>query len=132
MNICGITGRLTDDVVMRTTTSNKSVVAFALAVQRPKSKDKTDFVDCVAWEKTAEFISKYGCKGKKLEISGCITTRTYEHNGKKQKKTEILVDDVKFAESKKNAVLAIETILSDGIDKAMNLYNTKKENKKKK
>ena len=101
MNICGLTGRFTKDPELRYTASNqKAVCGFTIAVDRPGVKDKTDFIDCVAWEGRAEFICKHFVKGMKIEIAGAITTRTYEKDGSNRKVTEILVSNAGFAEKK--------------------------------
>lgn len=102
MNITALSGRLTKDPELRHTTSGKAVVAFTIAVDRPGVKDKTDFIDCIAWEKKAEFVSRYFRKGQRIEVSGIITTRTYEKDGEKRKTTEIRCDQVFFGDSKKS------------------------------
>lgn len=103
MNGVFISGRLTADPELRTTNSNKSVVAFSVAVHRPFTKDTTDFIDCVAWESNAEFLSKYFRKGSRIEITGTLQTRTYEKDGAKRKVTEVFCNNIEFGESKKNS-----------------------------
>lgn len=103
MNITAISGRLVKDPELRYSTKNKAVVAFTLAVDRPGVKDKTDFIDCVAWEKKAEFVSRYFKKGQRMEVSGVTTTRTYEKDGVKRKVTEVRCDQVFFGDSKKDS-----------------------------
>lgn len=103
MNIIAISGRLTRDPELRTTPNGKPVVEFTVAVDRPGVKDQTDFIDCVAWEKKAEFVARYFKQGKRIEASGVLTTRTYEKNGVKRKRTEVRCDQVFFGESKKIA-----------------------------
>ena len=76
------------------------MTAFTVAVDRPGVKDKTDFIDCVAWEKKAEFVCRYFKKGKRIEASGVLTTRTYEKDGQKRKATELRCDQVFFGDSK--------------------------------
>ena len=78
MNIIAISGRLTRDPELKTTTSGKEVVEFTVAVDRPGTRDQTDFIDCVAWDKKAEFIAQYFQRGKRIEVSGVLTTRSYE------------------------------------------------------
>lgn len=104
MNIIAISGRLTRDPELRTTPNGKPVVEFTVAVDRPGVKDQTDFIDCVAWEKKAEFVARYFKQGKRIEASGVLTTRTYEKNGVKRKRTEVRCDQVFFGESKKDSV----------------------------
>lgn len=98
-------GRLTADVEMRQTNNGTSVASFTLAVNKPYNKEndhpEADFIDCVAWKTTAEFISKYFEKGSKFAVCGRLQTRTYEDKeGKKRKVTEVVVDEVDFVEKK--------------------------------
>ena len=94
-------GRLTSDPELKMTTSNRKVVNFTLAVDR-RSKDKqTDFIRCVAWEKTAETIHQYTHKGDKLIVFGRIQVTQYEQDGKKRSAVDVVVEEFDFAESKK-------------------------------
>ena len=95
LNHAGLQGRLVKEAELRTTTNGKSVTTFTLAVER--DKEHTYFVDCVAWEKTAENISRFCKTGDMIIIEGMLTTRNYEDkNGNKKKATEILVDCFHF------------------------------------
>ncbi len=100
LNVVAIMGRLTADPEMRTTTNGVSVTSFTLAVDRSFSKDgerQADFIDCVAWRGTAEFICKYFSKGKMMAVDGSIQTRNYEDkNGNKRKAVEIVVSNANF------------------------------------
>lgn len=100
MNIMAASGRLVRDPELRYTTTNRAVTTFTVAVDRPGTKDKTDFLDCVAWEKKAEFVCRNFRKGKRIEVSGVLTTRNYEKNGEKRKATELRCDQVFFGDSK--------------------------------
>ena len=101
MNRVFLMGRLTGDPELKLTTSNRKVVNFTLAVDR-RSKDKqTDFIRCVAWEKTAETIHQYTHKGDKLIVSGRIQVTQYEQDGKKRSAVDVVVEEFDFAESKK-------------------------------
>jgi single-strand DNA-binding protein len=101
MNKVCLMGRLCADVELRSTTTGKSVCGFALAVDRRGKDAGTDFVDCAAWEKTAEFISRHFPKGSRIAITGRLQTRNYEDkNGSKRKVTEVVVEEVFFCESK--------------------------------
>lgn len=97
-------GRVTADVELRQSTSGRSVVQFSLAVNRPKAKDaeqKADFFQCVAWDKTAEFISKYFHKGDSLLICGSLKCNKYKDGvGRLVISTEINVNEAFFVESK--------------------------------
>ena len=103
MNIIAVSGRLTRDPELRYTTSGKAVTSFTVAVDRPGVKDKTDFIDCVAWEKKAEFVSRNFRKGKRIEVSGVLTTRSYEKDGQKRKAVEVRCDQVFFGDSKNSS-----------------------------
>lgn len=102
MNIIAISGRLVRDPELRRSQSGKAVTLFTIAVDRPGVKDKTDFIDCVAWEKKAEFVSRYFHKGQRIEVSGVITSRTYEKEGQSRKSVEVRCDQVFFGDSKKS------------------------------
>ena len=103
MNIIALSGRLTADPELRYTKTQKAVTSFTVAVDRPGVRDKTDFVSCIAWENSAEFVTKYFKKGQRIEVSGCLTTRTYEDSsGNKRKVTEVKCDQIFFGESKKS------------------------------
>lgn len=99
-------GRLTKDPEMRYTSTNSvPVCTFTLAVDRRFSKQgedkKADFIQCQAWNKTAEFISKYFGKGKMIAVAGRIQTRSWDDaEGKKRYVTEIIVEEVHFAGDK--------------------------------
>lgn len=105
INTIILMGRLTRDVELKKTPSDKSVVNFSMAVERTFGKDKmTDFLDCVAWNSTADFISKYFRKGDMIAVIGQMTTREYTANdGTKKKAYEVLVSQVSFCGGKKEA-----------------------------
>lgn len=97
MNNIIITGRLTKDPELRQTQAGAYFVPLCVAVDRGDKNRTTDFIDCLAWNKTAEFIAKYFKKGKPIEITGKLTTRTYEKSdGSKVKATEVLINEVGF------------------------------------
>jgi len=97
-------GRLTRDPELRYTQAGVAVCTFTLAVDRRMAKDKTDFLEIVAWRNTAEFCRKYLTKGSRVVVIGPIQTRTWENdNGQKRKKTEIIAEEVHFADSKRKA-----------------------------
>lgn len=105
MNTTALIGRFTTDPELKTTQNGVSVTSFCLAVDRkyqPSGEEKkVDFIDCVAWRNTAEFISKYFSKGSMIAIEGEIQTRTYtDKNGNNRKATEVLVNNVSFCGSK--------------------------------
>lgn len=102
MNNISLVGRLTADPELKQTQSGISVTSFTLAVDRPGSKDQTDFIPCVAWRGTAEFVSKYFTRGQRIGLIGKLTSRPYEdRNGNKRTAYEVVADHVEFVESKK-------------------------------
>ena len=99
-------GRLTKDPDIRYTQSTNTMVAsFTLAVNRRFAKDgeqQADFINIVAWSKTAEFVSKYFKKGQQVAIIGRLQTRSYDdNNGTKHYVTEVVAEEVYFADSKR-------------------------------
>ena len=103
MNKVTLIGRLTKDVELKyTTTNNKAVASFTLAVNRRFSKDQADFINIVAWDKTAEFCSKYFSKGRQIGLVGRLQVRTWDDNdGKRNYVTEVIAEEVYFADGKK-------------------------------
>jgi single-strand DNA-binding protein len=100
-------GFLTRDPNIKTTPSQISVATFTLAVERKfksaNSDKQVDFLPVVGWRTTADFVGKYFKKGSKMIVIGSIQTRTYDDkDGKKVYVTEIVADEVEFAESKKD------------------------------
>ena len=98
-------GRLTRDPVIRHTDSGKAVCNFTVAIDNGYGEEKSaDFISCVAWNKTAEFVDKYFAKGRMIIVVGRIQTRTWEdRDGKKNYVTEVVASEVAFGESKKDA-----------------------------
>lgn len=105
-NLVVLTGRLTADAELKYTQSNIPVTSFSLAVERryQQGGEKiTDFINCVAWRNTAEFISKYFKKGDPITIQGEIQTRNYtDKDGKSRKAVEVVVNDARFVPQKAN------------------------------
>ena len=103
INCIILTGRLTRDVELKKTNSGKSVTSFSIAVERVFAQEKmTDFLDCVAWAQTADFIAKYFKKGDMIAIIGQLTTREYTaKDGAKRKAYEVQVKEVSFCGGKK-------------------------------
>lgn len=102
MNNVSLIGRLTKDPDLKTTQSGLSVCRFTVAVDRPYSKEKkTDFINCLAWRQTADFICKYFAKGQRIALIGSIQTGSYEKDGSKVYTTEVNVSSVEFCENKK-------------------------------
>lgn len=95
-------GRLTKDPELRRTGNQTPVCTFSIAVDNGYGENKhTDFINCVAWNKTAEFVSNYFKKGKMIIVIGRISTRSWEtQDGKKAYATEVTASEVSFGESK--------------------------------
>ena len=107
LNHITIMERLTRDPVLRYTQSQTPVASFTLAVDRDYgSRDggekQTDFIDCVAWRQTAEFVSKYFQKGSMAVVSGRLQIRDWtDREGGKRRSAEVVVDNVYFGESRR-------------------------------
>lgn len=100
-----VMGRLTREPDLRTTQSGTAVTSFTLAVDRDfqRGEDKTDFIDCVAWRHTAEFVSKYFHKGQMAVVSGRLQSRKWmDQDGNKRTSWEILAENVYFGEKKES------------------------------
>ena len=97
-------GRLTRDPELRHTGSGTPVCSFTVAIDNGYGENRqTDFINCVAWNKSAEFVSNYFGKGKMIIVIGRIATRTWEgQDGKKNYVTEVVASEVSFGESKRS------------------------------
>lgn len=105
MNKVILVGRLTKEPELRVTQSGVSVCGFTVACDRRFVKQgeerKADFINCIAWRQTGEFVSKYFNKGHRIALEGSLQTRDYTDNeGKKRYATEVLVDNVEFCQNK--------------------------------
>lgn len=107
LNSVALVGRLTADPELRTTASGKSVTTFTLAVNRnyvAKGKEREcDFIECVAWAGTAEFVTRFFKRGATLGIGGSLRTRSYEDKqGNKRKAVEVEVREACFVTGKED------------------------------
>ena len=106
MNSVNLIGRLTRDPELRSTAEGESVCSFSLAVQRKfKNKDGeyvADFINCVAWRKTAEFISTYFKKGQQAGVQGELQTRKWDDNGTTRYAVEVIVNGITFVGKSEN------------------------------
>jgi len=99
-------GRLTADPELRKTQQDTSVTSFTIAINRQYARANdnqptADFINCVAWRQTAEFITKYFHKGSSICVAGSLQVRSWnDQNGQKRYATEVVVDDVHFVDSK--------------------------------
>ena len=105
INMVALMGRLTFEPELRTTPSGVSVLRFQVACDRNYQKDskdrQADFIDCVAWRQTAEFISRYFHKGSMIAVEGTIQTSNYtDKDGNKRKQIEVLANNVSFCGGK--------------------------------
>ena len=109
LNHITIMGRLTRDPELRYTQSQTPVASFTLAVDRDfGSRDggekQTDFIDCVAWRQTAEFVSKYFAKGRMAVVEGRLQIRDWtDKDGGKRRSAEVVADNVYFGDSKRDS-----------------------------
>lgn len=103
-----IMGRMTKDPELRRTNSGTPVTSFTLAVDRDFKDKQTnekgvDFIDCVSWRNTAEFVSKYFGKGRMAVVEGRLQIREWtDNNGNKRRNAEIVADNVYFGDSKRD------------------------------
>ena len=107
LNTITVMGRLTRDPELRRTGSGIAVASFTVAVDRDFASEgqekETDFIDCVAWRQTAEFVSKYFTKGSMAVAKGRLQIRSWtDKDGNKRRTAEIVADNVYFGESKKS------------------------------
>lgn len=109
LNHIVIMGRLTRDPELRYTANQIPVASFTLAVDRDyQSKDsgerETDYIECVAWRSTAEFISKYFKKGSMAAVSGRLQIRDWtDRDGGKRRSAEVLIENIYFGDGKKTS-----------------------------
>lgn len=102
LNHVVLMGRFTRDPELRFTNSQKPVASFALAVDRDGKDNGVDFIDCVAWNGTAEFVSKYFSKGRMAVVDGKLQIREWtDKDGNKRRSSEIIVRDIYFGDSKR-------------------------------
>ena len=108
LNHITIMGRLTRDPELRRTGSGVAVASFTVAVDRDfggrdGGERETDFIDCVAWRQTGEFVSKYFAKGRMAVVSGRLQIRSWtDKDGNKRRTAEVVADNVYFGDSKRD------------------------------
>jgi len=97
-----LVGRLTKDPLVKKTQTGKSVVSYTVAVNRRLSQqEQADFINCVSWERTADFLGQYAKKGALVSVEGRITSRSYDDaTGKRVYVTEVVTDNVQLLESR--------------------------------
>ena len=119
LNHITIMGRLTKDPELRRTGSGVAVTSFTVAVDRDfksNGETETDFIDCVAWRQTGEFVHQYFAKGRMAVVSGRLQIRSWtDKDGNKRRIAEIVADNVYFGDSKKETT-------AGGFDATSNAY----------
>ena len=100
MNKVILKGRLTSTPELKQTPNGVAVTKFTVAVNRRFDREKTDFINCEAWRNTAEFISKFFCKGKEIAVVGELHIDKSEKDGKTNYFTNVVVDEAEFCGNK--------------------------------
>lgn len=108
MNSINLIGNITRTPETGVTKSEKNYCKFGIAVNRAFAKDETDFINCVAWGKTAELIAKYCDKGSKVGVTGRLQTGSYEKDGKRVYTADVVVEQVMFLTKKSEDAQAEE------------------------
>lgn len=107
LNVITVMGRLTRDPELRRTGNGIAVASFTVAVDRDFAQDgkkETDFVDCVAWRQTGEFVSKYFKKGNMIVVKGRLQIRSWtDKDGNKRKTAEVVADNCYFGSTKSDS-----------------------------
>lgn len=113
MNKVILLGRITRDIELRTSDTGISVARFSVAVNRRfKNKDgnyDADFIQCVAFRQTADFLNKYFGKGSAISLCGSLQSRSYEKDGETRYTQEVVVDEVSFVSGSNNSRKTEET-----------------------
>lgn len=121
MNSVQLVGRLTREPDVRYTDGGSTVARFTVAVDRRfkrEGEDSADFVSCVAWGKTAEFLEKYFRKGQRIGLNGHIKTGSYTNQeGTKVYTTDVVAENVEFVESKGAPAGSPDAAQNSGVDK---------------
>lgn len=112
LNFIAIAGRLTKDPELRYTGSNTPVASFTLAVDRDYDRTETDFVSCVAWKQTAEFVDRNFRKGQQMILKGRLQSREWQDKeGKNRVSWEAVAESVYFCGDKKSSDAATSPML---------------------
>jgi len=98
MNHVLLTGRLVKDPELKYSQTGKAFSKFTIAVNREFNKEEVDFINCTAWENTAERIAEYLKKGRKIVLHGRLRVNSYEQDGETRWSTEVAVDRFEFAD----------------------------------
>ena len=131
MNKVILLGRLTKDPEVRYTQNNTIFTTFNVAVRKrfkTEEGDDADFINVIAWSKTAEFVSMYFKKGMQIALSGRLQTRSYDANdGTKRYVTEVVAEEVEFVESKKQEMKAEDNEFSVEVEEEIDFTDLDQE-----
>ncbi len=127
MNLVVLTGRLTRDPELKYGASGSAYCRFSLAVNRAFQKDQTDFINWVAFGKTAELIGEYLRKGRMCGVQGRIQTDVFESNGEKRYSTSVVTEKVEFLESRSSGEGAHNTFDNNSSSNYSKAKEVKKE-----
>ena len=126
LNHITIMGRLTRDPELRRTGGGIAVTSFTVAVDRDfssKDEKETDFIDCVAWRSTGEFVNKYFSKGSMILVSGRLQIRAWtDKDGNKRRSAEVVADNVYFGESKREQLQTAPTPATPPVEEPKGEY----------
>ena len=114
LNNVNLIGRMVREEEIRSTSTGKKVLTFTLAVNN--ANDTANFIECVAWENTAEFISKYANKGARIAVTGVLNQESWEKDGQKRSKLNVVVRDVQLLENKPIAKTQPVEEMSEPVD----------------
>ena len=118
LNRIVIMGRMTRDSELRTSQSGISLCSFTLAVDRDHqardaNEKKTDFIDCVAWRQTADFVNKYFSKGSMAIVLGALQIDSYQKDGENRRSAKVNVENIYFGESKRSSSAGVDVHVDD-------------------
>ena len=114
LNNVNLIGRMVREEEIRATSTGKKVLTFTLAVNN--ANDTANFIECVAWENTAEFISKYANKGARIAVTGVLNQESWEKDGQKRSKLNVVVRDVQLLENKPMTKIQPVEEMSEPVD----------------
>lgn len=114
MNKVIITGRLCRETELRTLPTGSITTDFTIAVDRRKKDAGADFIQCVAWGKTAEMLNQYVHKGEKVGVTGRLQVREYVKDGNKRYVTEVVAEEIEFMQIRRDYTQAADEATADG------------------
>ena len=114
MNKVVLTGRLCRETELRTLPTGSITTDFTIAVDRRKKDAGADFIQCVAWGKTAEMLNQYVHKGEKVGVVGRLQVREYVKDGNKRYVTEVVAEEIEFMQIRRDYTQAADEATADG------------------